>query len=71
MATTFHRCPFLCDEGRDLRAGLARTRTVYANLLAAARCAVAAAEEGEPDPLYYLRDELSTHDYQSRSDGAA
>jgi hypothetical protein len=30
----------------------------YANLLAAARAAVAAAEDGEPDPLWYLRDEL-------------
>ena len=55
-----------------MRARLAQARRAYANLLAAARCAVAAAEDGEPDPLYYLRDELSALDEpQDRLDGAA
>lgn len=58
MSTTPHFCPFSCDEIRELRAMLAYTRRAYANLLAAARCAVAAEADGEPDPLYYLRDEL-------------
>lgn len=38
---------------------LAATRRVYADLLAAARAAVAADRDGEADPLFYLRDELS------------
>lgn len=58
MSTTPQLCPFSCDEIRELRARLARTRKAYANLLAAARCALAAEADGEPDPLYYLRDEL-------------
>lgn len=33
----------------------------YANLLAAARAAVAAHHDGEGDPLAYLRDELDAH----------
>jgi hypothetical protein len=59
MSTTPHLCAYSCDEVRELYAMLACTRRAYANLLAAARCAVAAEAEGEPDPLYYLRDELS------------
>jgi hypothetical protein len=35
-------------------------RMLYANLLAAARAALAAEDEGEADPLYYLRDELDS-----------
>jgi hypothetical protein len=30
----------------------------YANLLAAARAALSAEHDGEPDPMWYLRDEL-------------
>ena len=30
----------------------------YQDLVAAARATLAAADDGEPDPLYYLRDEL-------------
>jgi hypothetical protein len=41
-----------------LDAELAATRMDRANLLAAMRAAVAAHADGEPDPLYYLRDEL-------------
>ncbi|GAB3429142.1 hypothetical protein [Flindersiella endophytica] len=46
------------DETNELRAVLALTRLAYANLAAAARATLAAADEGEADPLYYLRDEL-------------
>jgi hypothetical protein len=34
----------------------------YADLLAAARAAVAASEDGESDPLWYVRDELDAQD---------
>jgi hypothetical protein len=41
-----------------LTAELADTRMDRANLLAAMRATIAAHADGEPDPLYYLRDEL-------------
>ena len=43
-----------------LTAELAATRMDRANLLAAMRATIAAHADGEPDPLYYLRDELDT-----------
>jgi DNA-binding XRE family transcriptional regulator len=46
------------DETAELRVVLALTRLAHANLIAAARATLAAAEDGEADPLYYLRDEL-------------
>jgi hypothetical protein len=42
----------------DLYTALAQTRLEAANLRAAMYAALGAAEEGEPDPLAYLRDEL-------------
>ncbi|HEX2742955.1 MAG TPA: hypothetical protein VHN16_00950 [Streptosporangiaceae bacterium] len=42
-----------------LSADLERARLDRANLLAAMRAALAAQAEGESDPLWYLRDELS------------
>jgi hypothetical protein len=50
-----------------LAAELAGARMDRANLLAAMRAAVAAHADGEPDPLYYLRDELDAQ--QSRPGG--
>ena len=41
-----------------LSAEVSETRLDRANLLAAMRAAIAAHADGEPDPLYYLRDEL-------------
>lgn len=38
-----------------------RARFEFANLLAAARAALAAADSNETDPLYLLRDEVSLH----------
>jgi hypothetical protein len=38
---------------------LARARTESANVLAAARATLAAVDEGEHDPLAYLRDEVA------------
>jgi hypothetical protein len=42
-----------------LSADLERTRLDRANLRAAMRATLAAHAEGEPDPLWYLRDELN------------
>jgi outer membrane murein-binding lipoprotein Lpp len=42
-----------------LSADLERTRLDAANLRAAIRAALAAHAEGEPDPLWYLQDELN------------
>lgn len=50
--------PGACDEIDRLARMLAVARRCHQNLAAAARATVAAADDGEPDPLYYLRDEL-------------
>ncbi len=50
--------PLLCAEIGRLRARLARALTDLHNLVAAARATLGAHADGEPDPLYYLRDEL-------------
>lgn len=49
--------PRLCAEIRRLRARLA-------NLVAAARATLSAHDDGEPDALYYLRDELEAQGYR-------
>ena len=48
----------LSAEVIRLTAELTATRLDRANLLAAMRATIAAHADGEPDPLYYLRDEL-------------
>lgn len=52
-----------------LSAELTGTRLDWANLLAAARATLAAYDEGEGDPLSYLRDELAAQgaSFQGRS----
>lgn len=50
--------PGACDEIDRLTWLLAMARRAHQNLAAAARASLAAAGEGEHDPLYYLRDEL-------------
>lgn len=52
----------LLGEVRVLRHNLVMARQLLANLLAAANAALAAADEGEPDPVTYLRDELGQAD---------
>jgi hypothetical protein len=49
-----------------LSAQLADTRMDRANLIAAMRAAIAAHADGEADPLYYLRGELSAHQVPSQ-----
>jgi hypothetical protein len=50
--------PSLCGEIRHLRRRLAITLNDLRNLIAAARATLNAHADGEPDPFYYLRDEL-------------
>ncbi len=48
----------LCAQVTRLSAELDRARLDCANLRAAMRATLAAHADGEPDPLWYLRDEL-------------
>ena len=59
VAQALDMIPALCDEIDLLNAAMAIIRRRYHNLVAAARATLAAATDGEPDPLYYLRDELA------------
>jgi hypothetical protein len=54
-----------------LTAELAATRMDRANLLAAMRATIAAHADGDPDPLWYLRDELAARQAPSQHDGSA
>ncbi len=49
----------LATEVARLAAELAAARLGHANALAAMRATIAAQRDGEPDPLYYLSDELN------------
>ncbi len=49
----------LATEVTRLSAELAAARLRQANALAAMRATIGAQRDGEPDPLYYIRDELS------------
>lgn len=54
--------PALSDEVTQLVGELADARLGRANILAAGRATLAASDDGEPDPLSYLRDELTAQD---------
>jgi hypothetical protein len=58
LARALDTIPLLCAEINRLRRRLASTLNDLHNLLAAARATLSANADGEPDPLYYLRDEL-------------
>lgn len=49
-----------------LSAELSETRLDRANLLAAMRATIAAYADGEPNPLYYVRDELQARQEPSQ-----
>ena len=49
----------LAAEVTRLCADLATARLWHANALAAMRATIGAQRDGEPDPLYYIRDELN------------
>ena len=62
LARALDTIPLLCAEIGRVRARLARALTDLHNLVAAARATLGANADGEPDPLYYLRDELDAQD---------
>jgi len=53
----------LLTEIRHLKINLEVVRRLYADLVAAARAALVAEADGEPDPLSYLRTELPPAPY--------
>lgn len=61
IATALDTIPKLCVEIR-------RLRTRLADLVAAARATLSAHDDGEPDALYYLRDELEAQGYRRNDD---
>jgi hypothetical protein len=58
LAGALDTIPRLCAEIAWLRARLASVVTDLHNLIAAGRATLSAHADGEPDALYYLRDEL-------------
>jgi len=59
----------LVAEVTRLSAELAATRLRHADALAAMRATIGAQRDGEPDPLYYLRDELNAPQNLSEARG--
>ena len=64
LTAAFADTPVLAAEIIELRTELAGVRLDRANLAAAALATITAHQDGEPDPLSYLRDELSAQDYR-------
>ena len=58
---------YLASELTRLSAELANARLWHANALAAMRATMGAQRDGELDPLYYIRDELSAPQNLPRS----
>ncbi|MGO8957475.1 MAG: hypothetical protein ACLQFR_08930 [Streptosporangiaceae bacterium] len=58
--------PALAAEITRLSAELGRTRLDCANLRAAMRATLAAHADGEPDPMWYLRDALNAPETATR-----
>jgi hypothetical protein len=69
IAAALDDIPGLCRDVQQLRALVALASRDHANLIAAARCSLIADREGEPDPLWYLRDELAERGQSPRPDG--
>jgi hypothetical protein len=69
LAAALNRIPPLCQEVHRSRIALELARLDYANLLAAARSALTADRDGEPDPLWYIRDELAERGQLPQSGG--
>ena len=59
LESALNDVPLLIAEISRLAEELQDTRLDRANLLAAVRATLAAHHDGDPDPLYYLRDELN------------
>jgi hypothetical protein len=60
--------PPLCVEIRQLRRRLAATLNDWHDLIAAAKATLGAQADGEPDPFYYLRDELEAQGHLRRDE---
>lgn len=60
IITSLNDIPVLAEEITQLRLD-------RANLAAATRATLAAYNDGEPDPLSYVRDELATQGFRGRS----
>lgn len=60
--------PVLLAETKRLATLLTAARAEFANLLAAAHATLRAQDDGEPDPLSYLRDEVAAHDPIARDE---
>jgi hypothetical protein len=60
--------PPLCAEIRQLRRRLAATLNDWHDLIAAAKATLGAHADGEPDPFYYLRDELEAQGHLRRDE---
>jgi hypothetical protein len=69
LLDSFADIPALTTEITRLRAELAHQRLDHANLAAAALAAIAAHDDGDPDPLCYLRDELRAQGYSTTGRG--
>jgi hypothetical protein len=76
LSTAWERVEAALTDARDLAtevtrlsAELAAARLWHANALAAMRATIGAQRDGEPDPLYYIRDELSAPQNVSRPRG--
>jgi hypothetical protein len=61
--------PALTTEITRIRGELAHKRLNHANLAAAALATIAAHDDGDPDPLCYLRDELRVQGYTTTGRG--
>jgi hypothetical protein len=57
----------LAAEVTRLSIQLAAARLGHANALASMRATIGAQYDGEPDPLYYIRDELSAPQNRSKA----
>jgi hypothetical protein len=66
VETALADTPALVAEITHLRAELTGSRLHRANLVAAIRATIAAHNDGEDDPLSYLRDELHAQGYGIR-----
>ncbi|WP_431898925.1 hypothetical protein [Nonomuraea sp. bgisy101] len=71
LFATLADTPILTTEITALRAARDAVRAQHANLIAAARATLAAHHDGEHDPLFYLRDELTAQLAAGRRAGEA
>ena len=69
IATALADARDLAAEVTRLSADLATARLWHANALAAMRATIGAQRDGEPDPLYYIRNELSAPQNRAETRG--